>query len=284
MHYEYLLGHTTIREIVRTTCEAIWNILQPLVMPEKTEDDWLRIAHEFNTRTNFPHCIGAVDGKHIRILRPDNSGSRSFNYKGFFSTVLMAVVDADYCFISIDVGAYGASSDSNIFKQTHFYKRLQNNLLHVPRPEVLPGDKNGRPIPFVLVGDEAFALSEHILRPYPQRNLNIPKRVFNYRLTRAGRMVECSFGIMSNKWRIFHRAIDVEENVCDIIVKACCILHNFVRKRDGLKFEDTLYDCPLDNMIAVGTRANTKGTELREYLSHYFVSPQGSLHWQYDKI
>ncbi|KAJ8935400.1 hypothetical protein NQ314_012818 [Rhamnusium bicolor] len=63
-----------------------------------------------------------VDGKHIRMCKPDGSGSTFLNYKSFFSMVLMAVVDADYCFINTDVGAYGASSDFNIFKQSNLCK------------------------------------------------------------------------------------------------------------------------------------------------------------------
>jgi hypothetical protein len=81
---------------------------------------------------------------------------------------------------------------------------------------------------FVLVGDEAFILSEQVLRPYPNRNLTFLKRVCNYRLSRARRMVECTFGILANKWRIFHRAIDIKPDFCDSIIKVCCILHNYV--------------------------------------------------------
>jgi hypothetical protein len=75
---------------------------------------WILTANEFYERTNFPNCIGAVDGKHIRIRKPVNRGSQCFSY--FFSTVLMAVADADYCFISVEVGAYGSLSDSNVLK------------------------------------------------------------------------------------------------------------------------------------------------------------------------
>jgi len=57
------------------------------------------------------------------MCKPDDSGSLFFNYKNFFSTVLRALVDADYCFISADVGAYGASNDSNIFKNSNFCKK-----------------------------------------------------------------------------------------------------------------------------------------------------------------
>jgi len=96
------------------------------------------------------------------------------------------------------------------------------------------------------------------------------------KLTRARRMVECAFGILCNKWRIFHRAIAFRPDFCDVIVKTCCILHNFVRQRDGLQFQDTLYECPLDSIKAVGTRGNVTGTAVREYFAKYFTSPLGS--------
>jgi hypothetical protein len=46
------------------------------------------------------------------MCKPDGSGSEFFNYRSHFSTVLMAVVDADYKFIVIEVGAHGSCSDS----------------------------------------------------------------------------------------------------------------------------------------------------------------------------
>jgi hypothetical protein len=81
-------------------------------MAEKNEEDWLSIADEFNHRTNFQNCIGAVEGKHIRMCKPYGSSSEFFNYKSYFSTVLMALVDADYKFNAIEVGAHGSPSDS----------------------------------------------------------------------------------------------------------------------------------------------------------------------------
>lgn len=168
-------------------------------MPEPKEDDWLKISDGFYKRTNFPNCLGAVDGKHIRLEKPNGAGSEFYNYKQYNSMILMAVVDSNYSFIMIDAGSYGSSSDYTIFKQTNFAKKLENNRFNIPQSRCLPNDTSGPEMPFVLVGDEAFAPSEHIMRPYTRRNLSVKQRVFNYRLTRARRMVECTFGIMTNK-------------------------------------------------------------------------------------
>ena len=107
-------------------------------MSARDKNDWIRTADEFYERTNFPNCIGAVDGKHIRIRKPNESGSQFFSYKNFSSTVLVAVADADCCFISVEVGAYGSSSDSNVFKNSICGKLLESNKLNIPDPRFCP--------------------------------------------------------------------------------------------------------------------------------------------------
>jgi hypothetical protein len=69
-------------------------------------------------------------------------------------------------------------------------------------------------------------------------------------------MVECAFGIQSNKRRIFHRAIDIRQGFCSITVKTCCILQLFFLKKEGFQFQDTLFECPRQSTQAVGTRSN----------------------------
>ena len=94
--HENLLGGTTVWEIVKDCCNSIWNCMKATKMPEKMEDNWVNIANDFYRRTQFPNCIGAVDGKHIRIKVPTGSGSLFYSYKHFFSILLLALVDANY--------------------------------------------------------------------------------------------------------------------------------------------------------------------------------------------
>lgn len=84
--------------------------IHPLQTPS-TEDEWLLVSDEFERRWNFPHVLGALDGKHIRITSPPQSGSYFYNYKGFYSIILMALVNVKYEFIFVDIGAGGKASD-----------------------------------------------------------------------------------------------------------------------------------------------------------------------------
>jgi hypothetical protein len=47
-----------------------------------------------------------------------------------------------------------------------------------------------------------------------------------------------------------------------LIVKTCYTLHNFVRQRDGFQFQDSLYECPLESIKAVGNGGNVTGTDM----------------------
>ena len=80
----------------------------------------------------FPNCIGAIDGKNIMIQCLSNSGSLFFNYKSYFSIVLLAVALADYRFVMVDIGAYGSSNDSGVLNHTALFKSLKKKKLGLP--------------------------------------------------------------------------------------------------------------------------------------------------------
>ena len=128
-------------KFVPQVCKAILQEFQHeyLICPTDPED-WEKIEDRLRNRWNVPHAVGALDGKHIAIKKPKKSGSEYFNYKGFFPLVLLALVDAEYKFLWVNMGASGSSSDAQIFNRSKLKRRIETGTLELPPPEPLgPG-------------------------------------------------------------------------------------------------------------------------------------------------
>ncbi|XP_041989222.1 protein ANTAGONIST OF LIKE HETEROCHROMATIN PROTEIN 1-like [Aricia agestis] len=227
LQYMFKVSKQSISRFVPVVCEAIIQALKDYIKLPSSIEEWQEIARGYESRWHFPNCGGAIDGKHIRIRKPANSGSYYYNYKHYFSIVLMAIVNADYEFLYVDIGCNGRVSDGGVIEYTSFYNKLQNEQLNLP-----PNNMNKNNMNFVFVADDAFALHENVIKPYPQRNLTREERIFNYRLCRARRTVENAFGILSSRFRVLHTEINMKPEKIDYIVLALCCLHNLLKKKE----------------------------------------------------
>ena len=106
-------------------------------------------------------------------------------------------------------------------------------------------------------------------------------------MSRARRNVESAFGILSNKWKIFHKAINVNVDFAILLIKTCCALHNFVRSRDGYNIQDAM---SIEGFIEMGqdttgpSRAAIPTIQARNKLTNDFISDVGSVPWQSNYI
>lgn len=257
----------------------------------RNEYEWKLIAKQFEDKWQYPYCLGAADGKHVRITAPHESGSFFWNYKGYHSIVLFAIANANYEFILCDVGVNGRVSDGGVIETTEFYHRLKNDLLNIPKPE--------KPtMPYVFIGDEAFALKPNFLKPFCQKELNEERRIFNYRLSRARRVVENVFGILVSRFRIFQTPINFKLETIDSVIMACCVLHNFLRQKCTTNYITPEYldveeikkgtvqiadrDCnngPSGLQVGMNRNASAAAKEVRESYVKYFQN-EGAIEWQ----
>ena len=263
--------------------------------------EWQIIGREFESRWNFPNCLGAVDGKHVRITPPPDCGSYFWNYKGYNSLVLLAAVNANYEFTMADIGTNGRVSDGGVIGNTEFGRRLSNGTLNLP--DDAPPVNSGCNLPYVFVGDEPFALRPDFMKPYPQKNLNVENRIFNYRLSRARRFVENVFGIMASRFRILYTSINLKLSSIEKVVMACVVLHNYLRKtcpskyspeecfhRDDISNRTIVPGLSLDPNSVAGLE-NGQGTrnysqvakEVRVKFKEYFAN-EGAVPWQKDFV
>lgn len=300
--FAFRMGRSTVCTILQETCTAIWQALQPswVKVPANTRE-WGGIANQFERMWNFPNCVGALDGKHVVIQAPSKSGSTYFNYKGTHSIVLMAVCDAHYRFTMVDVGDSGRHSDGGVLANSAFGKALLDDKLPFPDSRPLPGTTSPA-LPYVIVADEAFPLRSNMLCPYPGRNLQEPQSVFNYRLSRARRTIENTFGILAARWRIFHRPIIAEPQNAVLFTKATIALHNLLRERESAVYCPPGYtdseDCDR-NLVRGAWRDEaeastgmtgiqrsstnmhtTTAAAVRTAFQNYFYGAQGSVSWQ----
>ncbi|CAK1600108.1 unnamed protein product [Parnassius mnemosyne] len=271
--HSYHIGFSTVSVIIEEVCEAIWKRLQPIYMREPTLEDWEVSISGFYEKWQFPNCCGSIDGKHVTVKCPDKTGSNYFSYLRKFSFVLLAIVGPDYKFISIDVGGYGKNSDGGIFEESVMGRKLADGTFNIPSSRPLNG-QNVR-TPCVLIGDQAFALSSYMMRPYPEAQARYYRRKekFNSILGSASRVVENAFGILSSKWYIFHRPMETKVTTSITVVKAACVLHNFLieRKAEHInnpieeQFEHALEDFSLNNR-----RSSNYAFLIREQFADYF--------------
>lgn len=261
-----------------------------------SREEWKQIAQDFERKWNFPHCLGAVDGKHVRIIPPPGSGSFFYNYKGYHSMVLMAVVNANYEFIACEFGINGRNSDGGVIECTKFYDNLKNNSLNIPEADHL--NNSNKILNYVFIGDEAFALTPNFLKPFSQRELTNQRKIYNYRLSRARRVVENAFGILATRFRIFHTSINLSPENIDTVVMTCCVLHNFLRRKYSTTYtpNSTLdYEDTVEGTLTLGLRVDSTNLlqldrghyrnisydakMTREEFLNYFNS-EGAVSWQ----
>ncbi|XP_040193133.1 protein ALP1-like [Rana temporaria] len=282
LHHYFLLGVTTVSRVVKETCVAIWEELHNVVMPEPTEEIWESVVDTFWEKTQFPNCIGALDGKHIRVRKPPHSGSSYYNYKKYFSVVLLALSDANLKFLLVDVGAYGSQGDARIFRESTFGRRIHAGQLNIPESRPLPCTEEPS-LPLVMVADEAFGLAENLMRPYSGYGLNRQQKVYNYRLSRARRVVECAFGVCTAKWRVLLTSIHLDVENAIKVVLACCVLHNYLRDNDNSNVEPEPSQ-QSQRVQFMDLRSTARVMSIRNQFAAFFESPEGEVSWQNDFV
>ncbi|XP_049538819.1 uncharacterized protein LOC125953363 [Anopheles darlingi] len=275
LQFLFRVSRQAIGKIVPDVCEALMEALQDYVKLPSTRQEWLDISKRFKQRWGFPHAIGAIDGKHIPIIVPNNAGNMYFNYKHFNSIVMLALVDADYKFLYVNVGGQVSISDGGIFRNTQLYRELENKALDIPEPEPITVPYLQK-VPYFILGDKAFAFTDYCIRPYGGQNLRAIERHFNYRHSRARMPVEDTFGIFSNRFKIAKGPIYVPTDVAQKTIITAVYVHNFLRVRISRRTATTQDihfnregEMPLQSLIPITNRPSERLASIRNHIANH---------------
>lgn len=205
-------------------------------------------------------------------------GAFYHNYKGTNTIVLMALVDANCKFIYVDIGCNGRCNDAGVFLQSNLSTVLMEGT-QIPKNSVVG---NGRCLPYVVVGDDAFPMQTHLMKPYPYHTNSTEKQVFNARLSRARHVVEHAFGILANRFRVFLAPINVRSaEKVQSIVFATCALHNYLMQSDSTYINRYPNSTPVSSAVNVDSTYNPRKGEaelIRQEFMNYFNN-EGKLDW-----
>lgn len=214
----------------------------------------------------------------------------------------MAICDAEYKFLYVDIGVNGRVSDGGTFGKCTFAAALENGELNLPPPKPLPGREIE--VPHVFIADDAFALKPNVMKPYPGQNLLPSKRIANYRFSRARRCIENTFGILSARFRVLRSPIQLDAAKTRKVTKACCALHNFLTYRssntyipsnmpdrfavDGSIVEgEWRRETSLNNLLPLEQHAprniSNSAKQIREEFEQYFMTT-GAVPWQFKAL
>ena len=151
----------------------------------------------------------------------------------------------------------------------------------------LPPDENlgDVPLPYIVIGDEAFSLKRYLMRPYPRSawRLSEAERIFNHKLSRSKNTVENAFGILVNTWRIYQCPFECHVRLCDKLILATVVLHNYILEsptgtNPALGEEQTN---PLVRMnVAAATNSRREALDVRNSFMEYFMSDEVRVEWQ----
>ena len=248
------LGRSTVGEIVVDTCEMIATHLMPKYVHIPEGNSLREVICGFEERWGFPQTVGAIDGSHMPILKPNDSASDYYNRKGYYSILMQGVVDFRGVFIDVNIGWPGKVHDARVFANSSFYRKACSGTLFPNWSRQISGVS----VPLLILGDPAYPLLPWLMKPYLETTNSSDKdHNFNYRQSRARMVVENAFGRLKGRWRCLLKRIDANLSNVPNMVSSCVVLHNVCEKYGDNCSQDWVVDMDQQTAAVASSMSNS---------------------------
>ena len=220
------------------------------------------------------------------------------------SIILLDVAGPDYEFLYADIGTNGRIYDGGVWNKCILAHAVKNKDLCLPEAKCLP--YGVIKVLHVIVGDDAFALKEYMMKPFSQAGVTVERSVYNQRHSRARRVSENLLRILAHRWHIFCLPIALSPETIDDAKMTSLTLYNYLRKSQSREIycpagltdrEDEyrtlspglwrtghapsiLLDIGVPN---IGHSPSNNAKEIREIFKDYFCN-EGAIQWQWSQF
>lgn len=207
---------SSVFRIVRRVIDWIITLVPQFIKwPEG--NNLVRISERFENVAGIRGCIGAIDGSHIHINKPEGNGRVYFNRKQHYSILLQAVVDCDLKFTNVYCGDPGSFHDARMLRRSDLFVAAEQN-----RERIFPNNS-------FLLGDKGYngVAQTWLVCPFRDNgNLTVQEDEFNTKISKTRVVVERAFGILKGRFRLLQMMPLRDIQFTIRVIVACCVLHN----------------------------------------------------------
>ena len=211
-------------EVCNAIIENLWTDAVDKHFP-KSVDYFCNKLQEMECEWHYKYVFAALDGLHCSIKCPaggEESMKEYYNFKNFYSVLLLALVDAYFRFLWASIGATGNTRYSIYFQSTSLWEKIAKGELIPSKVQTIDDIE----IPPQIIGNGAFPLHSWLMKPYEDAVLTPDKRYFNYRPSRGCIVTEGTFGNLERRFWILHKKCESNKENVKIMGLTCVILHN----------------------------------------------------------
>eukprot|EP00951_Prasinocladus_malaysianus_P017943 scaffold142167_cov15-Prasinocladus_malaysianus.AAC.1 len=243
------VSEAVIRKWVIEVCTGVIEVLRPEYLRKPTPEECLKNQEFFAARQGIENVGAAVDGSHIPFQPESLDYMEDFhNYKGWYSILIIALVNSQYLFMDAEVGRPGRMSDSTATQLSFFYNEM------LVDHEAWLGPHG------VMISDGACGINDFIMTPYPGTQLTNMQQWFNFCFSSTRMFVEQVFGQWKSRWRLLIREQQCSHAVMSLMIYATMVLHNICTIHKESCGDEFLTDQPqhITNFLATRSMPRCK--------------------------